>query len=66
MKFILDNWDLIFQIIGMVATAGTGTVCLLSRYPWAKWIVNVADWVSVVNTAENKAKLASYVAKKGK
>lgn len=56
-NWILTNWETIFAIIGIVGTACTGIVKAFSGCKWAAWIVKICDWMSVVNTAENKAKI---------
>jgi len=66
--WIVENWDNIFKYIGYAVTACT---VLVKATPTTKddsianKVVKVADWLSVVNTADNKAKLEKY-AKKGK
>lgn len=66
--WIVENWDSIFKYIGYAVTACTAIVkftpttkddTIVSK------VVKIADWASVVNTPENKAKLEKY-AKKGK
>ena len=66
--WIVENWDSIFKYIGYAVTACSAIVkftpttkddTIVSK------VVKIADWASVVNTPENKAKLEKY-AKKGK
>ena len=62
--FISNNWESIFAIIGIAGTACTGIVKAFSGCKWAAVIVKICDWLSVVNTAENKAKIAKASKKK--
>ena len=68
LDWIVEHWESIFSWIGLAVTTCTGVVKLT---PTTKddsivgKVVKVADWLSVVNTASNKAKLES-LAKKGK
>lgn len=62
-NWILTNWETIFAIIGIVGTACTGIVKAFSGCKWAAWIVKICDWMSVVNTAENKEKIAKATKK---
>lgn len=65
--WIIDNWDGIFKWLGVAVTVCTSIV---KATPTVKddtiagKVVKVADWLSVVNTAENKAKLEKYAKKK--
>ena len=66
--WILAHWESIFSWIGLAVTTCTGVVKLTPTTKddsIASKVVKVADWLSVVNTPANKAKLAKY-AKKGK
>lgn len=69
LTWIAENWDIIFGIFGAVVALGTTIVKLTPTQKddnfWAK-VVKVADWFSVVNTAENKAKIEAVVEKKKK
>ena len=64
--WIVDNWDNIFKYIGYAVTACTAIVKFT---PTTKddnivsKVVKIADWASVVNTPENKAKLEKYTKK---
>lgn len=62
-NWILTNWETIFAIIGIVGTACTGIVKAFSGCKWAAWIVKICDCMSVVNTAENKEKIAKATKK---
>lgn len=62
--FIVNNWESIFAIIGIAGTACTGIVKVFSGCKWASVIVKICDWLSVVNTEENKAKIAKASKKK--
>lgn len=64
MTWILENWEMIFAIIGIIGTACSAIVKVFSGCKWAAWIVKICDWFSVVNTQENKEKIANYTAKK--
>lgn len=64
MTWILENWEMIFAIIGIIGTACSAIVKVFSGCKWAAWIVRICDWFSVVNTQENKEKIANYTAKK--
>lgn len=67
LDWIVNNWESIFSWIGLAVTTCTGVVKLT---PSTKddtvvgKIVKVADYLSVVNTKENKEKLANFVKKK--
>lgn len=62
--WIVENWETIFAIIGIIGTACTAIVKAFSGCKWASWIVKICDWMSVVNTQENKEKIAKYSKKK--
>jgi hypothetical protein len=62
--WICENWDQIFMVIGIVGTACTAIVKAFSGCKWASWIVKICDTMSVVNTKENKEKIAKYSKKK--
>lgn len=67
-EWIVEHWESIFSWIGLAVTTCTGVVKLTPTTKddsIAGKIVKVADWLSVVNTASNKAKLEMF-AKKGK
>lgn len=56
--FISNNWESIFAVIGIAGTTCTAVVKAFSGCKWAAFIVKICDWLSVVNTEENKAKIA--------
>lgn len=56
--FIVNNWETIFAIIGIAGTTCTAIVKAFSGCKWASVIIKICDWLSVVNTEENKAKIA--------
>lgn len=58
--WILNNWETIFSIIGIIGTTCTAIVKVFSGCKWASWIVKICDWFSVVNTKENKEKIAKF------
>ena len=58
--WILNNWETIFGIIGIVGTTCTAIVKVFSGCKWASWIVKICDWFSVVNTKENKEKIKNF------
>lgn len=62
-NWILINWETIFAIIGIIGTACTAIVKAFSKCKWAAFIVKFCDWMSVVNTAENKEKIAKATKK---
>ena len=64
LDFISNNWESIFAVIGIAGTACTGIVKAFSGCKWAVFIVKICDWLSVVNTEENKAKIAKASKKK--
>lgn len=66
LEFIANNWETIFAIIGIIGTACSAIVKAFSGCKWASWIVKICDWMSVVNTQENKDKIASAANKKKK
>lgn len=66
MTWLLSNWETIFAIIGIVGTACSAIVKAFSGCKWAVTIVKICDWFSVVNTEENKAKIAAASKKKSK
>lgn len=65
--WIVEHWESIFSWIGLAVTTCTGIVKLT---PTTKddsvvgKVVKVADWLSVVNTPANKAKLEKLSKKK--
>ena len=66
MNWLITNIDTIFEIIGIAVTAGTGVVGLFSNKSWAKGLVKVCDFFSVVNTEKNKEIIKDALAKKKK
>ena len=64
--FIANNWEIIFAIIGIIGTTCSAIVKAFSGCKWAAWIVKICDWFSVVNTQENKEKIANAASKKKK
>ena len=65
--WIVENWENIFKYIGYAVTACTAIVKFTPTTKddgIANKIVKIADWASVINTPENKAKLESIVKKK--
>lgn len=62
--FIYNNWETIFAIIGIAGTACSAIVKAFSGCKWAAWIVKICDKLSVVNTAENKEKIANATKKR--
>ena len=66
MNWLATNIDTIFEIIGIVVTAGTGVVGLFSNKPWAKWLVKICDIFSVVNTEKNKEIIKNALKKEKK
>lgn len=58
-NWVLTNWDKIFAVLGILGTACTGLVAIFgkSKCKFLIWVVKVCDWMSVVNTAENKEKI---------
>lgn len=63
MSWLLNNWETIFAIIGIAGTACTAIVKAFSGCKWAAAIVKICDWLSVVNTEENKEKIAKATKK---
>lgn len=63
LEWILNNWDTVFAVIGILGTVCTTIVTAFSKVSWLSYVVKACDWLSVVNTAENKAKLAAKVKK---
>lgn len=67
LTWIVEHWESIFSWIGLAVTTCTGVVKLT---PTTKddsivgKVVKVADWLSVVNTPANKAKIEKYTRKK--
>lgn len=61
--FILENWDGFFKWLGVAVSVGT---LIAGATPTTKddsivgKVKKVADYLSVVNTAENRAKLEKY------
>ena len=58
--WIVENWDNIFKYIGYAVTACTAIVKFTPTTKddnIASKLVKIADWASVINTPENKAKL---------
>lgn len=66
MSWLANNIELIFSIIGVSVTVCSSIVRLFSRYKWASIIVKICDWLSIVNTEENKQKIINAVKKSKK
>ena len=67
LNWIVGHWESIFEWLGLAVTTCTGIVKLTPTKKddgIAATIVKVADYLSVVNTASNKEKLAKYADKK--
>ena len=64
LNWITNNWETIFASIGIIGTACSAIVKAFSGCKWAAWIVRICDWFSVVNTQENKEKIANAANKK--
>lgn len=64
MTWLAENWDLIFEVIGIAGTTCTAIVKAFSGCKWASVIVKICDWLSFVNTEENKEKIAKATKKK--
>ena len=64
MTWLAEHWEEIFAVIGIAGTACTSIVKVFSSCKWAGWIVKICDWLSVVNTEENKEKIAKATKKK--
>lgn len=64
LNWITTNWEMIFAIIGIIGTSCSAIVKVFSGCKWASWIVKICDWFSVVNTQENKEKIAAAAKKK--
>lgn len=64
--WLANNIDFIFEVIGVAVTVGTAVVQLFSGKKWAGWIVKICNWLSVVNTEENKEIIKKALAKKTK
>ncbi len=58
--FILEHWDTFFAIVGITGTTCTAIVAAFSKCKWLSVIVKLCDWISVANTAENKAILKDH------
>lgn len=67
MSWLANNIDTIFAIIGFSVTVCSSFVEFFSKSSnkWVKIIVKICDWLSIVNTEENKQKIINSV-KKGK
>ena len=66
--FILENWEGFFKWLGVAVSVGTlvaGATPTTKDDSIVGKVKKVADYLSVVNTAENRAKLEKY-AKKNK
>ena len=66
MTWLVNNIDTIFEIIGILVTAGTGFVGLFSDKPWAKRFMKFFDCISVVNTQQNREIIANALKKSKK
>lgn len=64
LNWLVTHWETIFAIIGIVGTVCSAIVKMFSRCKWAAWVVKICDWFSVVNTQENKEKIANAITKK--
>ena len=65
-ELLANNIDLIFEVIGVAVTVGTTVVQLFSGKKWAERIVKICNWLSVVNTEENKEIIKKALEKKKK
>lgn len=69
MDWIVNNWETIFAVIGIIGTICTAFVELFSGRKLGKVFsiaVKICDLFSVVNTKENKEKIANASKKKSK
>ena len=65
--FILENWEGFFKWLGVAVSVGTlvaGATPTTKDDSIVGKVKKVADYLSVVNTAENRAKLEKYSKKK--
>lgn len=65
--FILENWEGFFKWLGVAVSVGTlvaGATPTTKDDSIVGKVKKVADYLSVVNTAENRAKLEEYSKKK--
>lgn len=65
--FILENWEGFFKWLGVFVSVGTlvaGATPTTKDDSIVGKVKKVADYLSVINTAENRAKLAKYSKKK--
>lgn len=61
--FILENWEGFFKWLGVAVSVGTlvaGATPTTKDDSIVGKVKKVADYLSVVNTAENRAKLEKY------
>lgn len=66
LEWIVEHWENIFSWIGLAVTTCTGIVKLTPTTKddsIASKVVKAADWLSVVNTPANKAKLEKLAKK---
>lgn len=64
--FILENWEGFFKWLGVAVSVGTlvaGATPTTKDDSIVGKVKKVADYLSVVNTAENRAKLEKYLKK---
>lgn len=62
--WILEHWNDIFSVIGIIGVSCTAIVKAFGNAKWASAIVKLCDWASVVNTPANKAILEKAKKKK--
>lgn len=62
--WILEHWEHIFAVIGIISATCTAIVKAFGNVKWASTLVNICDKASVVNTPANKALLEKAKKKK--
>lgn len=66
LDWILNNWNNIFSVIGIVGVTCTAIVKAFGNVKWASVLVNICDKASVINTPANKEIIEKYNNKKKK
>lgn len=69
MNWLVENWDLIFQIWGMITALGTAIVAITPTQKDNNFLAKIVKWAdvfSVVFTKEDAETIAKALKKKAK
>lgn len=64
LDWIIENWETVFAVIGVISTACSAIVKAFSGCSWMSVIVNICEKASIFNTKENLEKIEAYNNKK--